>query len=407
MEEFKKERTFHDAWAFILYVILTLTTSVTLVKISSGIPFDASIILPGLSVNVGIMLFMLTLIYLGFRYAADGLIFTVHVFVPIIVLIASILTENLTVIFISAALTCVSLLFYFWSIKPVLPLMTVSIQTGAKIISGNLFKCILLIMLSVFIIIFQGVVFTGVVGQGADGAVTLSVILFILNNTWTFFNIMYLVQTIVSGLVIGHLVDGEGSFAEASRNGLMALGSISFAGLVISIITTAKMIVQRNMDRNRESGSGNILNAIVLVILSSLETLINTANELAFPYLALHGTNYRDSMSGAFNLIQEKQGITLLTNIAMERVVMFCCIQFVCVLIYGDLLLFKALSIDKISDSMLTTIAAIGIPVIVFTYNFLSVFSSSTLALIYTYIESPLMVEKAEPEFAQAMESAK
>ncbi|TBU17374.1 hypothetical protein CWI40_010250 [Ordospora colligata] len=407
MEEFKKERKFHDAWAFILYIILTLTTSITLVKVSTEIPLDADVILPALAVNVGIMIFMLTLIYLGFRYAADGLIFTVNVLIPVLMLIASIFTMNPVLIFVVAAYACVSLLFYFWSIKPVLPLMTISIQTGAKIISANLFKCILLIMLSVFLIIFQGVVFTGVIGNGDDGIVALSAIMFILNNIWTLFNIMYLMQTIISGIVVGHLLDGEGSFTEASRNGLMALGSISFAGLVISIIKTARILVQNNMDRNRETGAGNILNAIALVILSSLESLINTANELAFPYLALHGTNYRDSMSGAFNLIQERQGVTLLTNIVMETIVVFCCIQFVYILIHGDVLLFKALGIDKVSSSMAATITAIGLPVIIFTYNFLSVFSSSTLALVYTYIESPSLIEKSEPEFAKAMESAK
>ncbi|UYI28407.1 plasma-membrane choline-transporter [Encephalitozoon cuniculi] len=405
MEEFKKNRSFHDAWAFVLYAILTTaTTSWMVVKMKEAPQYDKEAFLPVLVLNVGLMLVFLLIAYLGLRYAAKGFIFTANVVAPATVFLLSILTYNPLVILSTGISFGVSLMFYLWAIKPVLPLIAATIETTAKILSSNLIGCTLLLLVSVSLQVVQSFVFLRVLGNN-DASKGVMSILFILNSYWTFFNIVYFAQVVVSAIVINHVTDGKESFGQSFYVALMALGSISFAGLVMAAINTAKLLLERERDRNRERGEGNFINVILLCLLSIVGDLVNVMNELVFPYLTLHGTKYTESMSKSYNMIGEKRGITLLANMVVGKVIFFCLLFFVWTIACGDAVLFSVNSSFQSNDLSYVTAAIIGAPLITFVYSFLSMFSSGTLALIYSYLEFPDVVRRIEPELIEKISS--
>lgn len=401
MDEVKKNRSFHDAWAFILYLLLTAATTAWMaVEMKEPPQYDKDALLPLLTLNVGLMLAFLLLAYLGLRYAAEEFIFTANVVAPATAFVLSMLTLDPIVILLAGIGFAVCLLFYFWAIKPVLPLMAACIQTTAKILASNLVGCILLLLVSVSLQVVQGFVFMRTLGN-ADANKSAVIVLFVLNSYWTLFNIVYFTQVVVSGIVIGHVASGRASFGQAFYNALMALGSVSFAGLIMAAISTARLLVQRDRDRNNERGSSNFLNILLLCILGVLGDLVDTMNELVFPYLALHGTRYTESMSKSYNMIGEKRGITLVSNVAIGKVISFCLLFFIELVVLGDALLL--LSQGQPSPVAIATAGVVAVPLVVFVYSFLSMFSSGTLALIYSYVESPEMVKRVEPELAERM----
>ncbi|AFN82363.1 hypothetical protein EROM_010180 [Encephalitozoon romaleae SJ-2008] len=406
MEETKENsRKFHDAWAFILYTILTALTTSWMVSEMKSLPqYNEEALLPLLTVNVGIMLIFLLAAYLGFRYAAKGFIFFANAVAPGILFFLSFLTLNPFAI-LSAGITFgISLVFYFWSIKPILPLMGPMIEATAKILSLNLIGCTILLLASVSLQVIQSFIFLKVLGNDDAGKTIMSV-LFILNSYWTFFNTIYFAQVVVSGIVTTHVKnEKKGSFWESFYIAFMALGSISFAGLIMAAVSTAKFLVERERNRNRERGSSNIINIIILCILSIVGDLVNLMNELVFPYLAVHGTKYTESVSKSYNLIEEKGGIILLSNIAIEKVIFFCLLFFIYFIASGTTaLLLRNPSYQN--DLTYFTVGIVCAPLITFVYSFLSMFSSGTLALIYSYLESPEMVKKVEPELIEKISS--
>ncbi|AFM97650.2 hypothetical protein EHEL_010250 [Encephalitozoon hellem ATCC 50504] len=403
MEETKGDsRHFHDAWAFVLYIILTTLTTSWMVSEMKSLPqYNEEALLPFLATNVGLMLVFLLVAYLGFRYAAKGFIFFANVVAPTAIFFLSLLTLNPFVI-LSAGITFgISLMFYFWSIKPVLPLMAPMIEATAKILSLNLIGCTVLLLASVSLQVIQSFIFLRVLGN--DSAIKgIMSILFILNSYWTFFNTIYFTQVAVSGIITTHVEkNGEESFKESFYIAFMALGSISFAGLIMAAVSTAKFLLERERDRDRERGSSGIINIILLCLVNIIGDLVNLMNELVFPYLAVHGTKYTESVSKSYNLIEEKRGVTLLSNMAIGKVIFFCLLFFICFIASGDTALLSANPSFQSNDLTYVTIAIVCVPLITFVYSFLSMFSSGTLALIYSYLESPEAVKRVEPELIE------
>lgn len=402
MEETKENnRHFHDAWAFVLYIVLTTLTTSWMVSEMKSLPqYNEEALLPLLTVNVGIMLIFLLAVYLGFRYTAKGFIFLANVVAPGVLFFVSLLTLNPFVI-LSAGITFgISLMFYFWSVKPALPLIGPMIEATAKILSSNLIGCTILLLTSVSLQVVQSFIFLKVLGND-DASRGIMSVLFILNSYWTFFNTIYFAQVVVSGIVVTHVKNGEGSFRESFYIAFMALGSISLAGLIMAAISTAKFLLERERDRNRERGSSNIINIILLCILNIFGDLVNLMNELVFPYLAVHGTKYTESVSKSYNLIEEKRGITLLSNMAIGKVIFFCLLFFICFIASGNTALLLANPSFQSNDLTYVTVAIVCAPLITFVYSFLSMFSSGTLALIYSYLESPETVKRVMPELIE------
>ncbi|ADM10890.1 uncharacterized protein Eint_010260 [Encephalitozoon intestinalis ATCC 50506] len=402
MEEKREDsRHFHDAWAFILYLILTTLTTCWMVSEMKEFPkYNEEALLPLLTINVGLMLVFLLVAYLGLRYTAKGFIFLANIVAPAIIFFISMLTLNPFVILFAGITFGVSLMFYFWYIKPALPLIAAMVETTAKILSLNLMGCTILLLGSVSLQVIQSFIFLRVLGNN-DANIGVMSVLFILNSYWTFFNTIYFAQVVVSAIVVNHAKNGKESFRESFYIAFMALGSISFAGLIMAAINTAKLLLERERERNRERGSGNFINIILLCLLSIVGDLANLMNELVFPYLTLHGTKYTESIGKSYNLIEERGGVTLLSNAAIGKVIFFCFLFFVCFIACGNATVFWANPSFQSDELSYVTMSIVCAPLLTFVYSFLSMFSSGTLALIYSYLEFPDQVRSNEPELIE------
>lgn len=406
--EVEKKRKFHDAWAFILYLLFTIATSALIVLGTKNIPASTEkILLPVLFSTVAALLGFVLVVFLALRYMAQTFIFFVNAVLPVIAFSLLLFTLDPFAIILGALFLAVSLWFYFVYTRPVLPLIGAVVQTTSKIMASSALGCLLVLTFSASVQILQASIFLKTVSNTKEETAFLS-ILFTFNNYWTTMNVIYFTQVLVSGIVINYILSENMSFGKVVSSSLAALGSTSFASLIVAVIYTARSLVRGEAARTRREGGGllkTILFFIAITILSVIGELVNTMNELAFPYLALHGSNYTESVRRSYNLISEKRGLTLLSNLAIGKVIGFCFFLFLGLIAASDVGTVLWWNMDPKDPSVIFSIVVVNIPALLFALEFLSMFSSGCLALIYTYLESPSSVEKIDPELVMKMRS--
>lgn len=406
MVDIQKKRKFHDMWAFILYIAFTTIVTGLMAGMMGEAPRGVEeIVLPAVATNVATLLAFMALVFMGFRFIPKQFIFSVFVVIPAILLFSTAFFMSPVYILLSVISLSISIWFYFAFIAPVLPLIAAAAETTAKIISSKFLSFLTILVLSVSAQVIQTSMMIRVLGKEQGSEENILFVLFVLNSYWTTLNIAYFTRVVVSSIVVSHIMsDGNSKFTQALYNGVMALGSISFAGLIISLIATARFLIRREMDRDRNR-SGNLFKTILLciaaVIVTAVGDLVNTMNELAFPYLAFHGTSYSHSVKDSYSLISEKNGLTLLNNIAIEKVISTSMFLFIGFIALADMLLLHINGNIQKDMFLLVSLTIAALPAIMFAYEFLYMFSSGSLALIYTYLESPEAVNKMYPELGE------
>ena len=105
------------------------------------------------------------------------------------------------------------------------------------------------------------------------------------------------------------------------QNVLRFLGSIAFGNLVVAVIYCSRISVEMANERvsrnNRDDRS--ILILIFHLIFLILGSLAEEFNKLTFPYLAIHGTSYKESVIRSF---------TLLGSQKVERQISLLCVDY-------------------------------------------------------------------------------
>jgi hypothetical protein len=402
-----KRRTFKDGWAFILYLLYTIGCSGYLVLF--GMESGASLTNINYKLLTVLSLSTLSIIVLSFLLFAFLCEFTLKfsaILFPVVqIIVMCLFPSTFTIIF--GVLTIVSWLFFMYLFWSKIPIVAKVLTYTTRICLSHLFTCFFGIAICSAIQIFQVVLFFLVFPKLDEKSSIYMVAVVVLNLFWTLANFNYFFKVYISSVVAFHFVNsGSGVFGDTLSNTVYALGSISYAGLVIAIVQTCKLLVNRARrdDREEQDLFTKIMLCILVFFLALLEDIIQFANQFSMPYIAIHGCGYTESVRESFKLITSINSIALsgvsLLNIALSQFsTLMICVTF------G--LSYYTLSQDLKFDfqdklflsSAINTI--VGVSVVYFIT--MSTFISSYLGLIYLYAERPNLVSDADPRISDVL----
>nr|AHW68369.1 hypothetical protein NP_c61 [Nosema pernyi] len=403
-----KRRTFKDGWAFILYLMYTIGCSGCLVMF--GMETDASLtnvnykLLAVLSIST---LAVIILSFLLFAFLCEFTIkFSAILFPVIQIAMLCFFPTNVVVIVLGvlSILSWASFVYLYWS---QIPIIAKVLTYTTRICLSHLFTCVFGIVICNAIQIFQVFLAFLVLPKLDDKNSIFMLAAVFLNLFWTLANFSCFFKVYISSVVAFHFVNsGSGVFGDTMYNTLCALGSISFAGLVIASVQTVRLLVDRarREDREEQNLFTKIMLCILVIFLTLLQDIIEFANEFSMPYIAIHGCGYKESVRESFKLITRintiaLSGVTLL-NIALSQFsILMMTITFgLSYYTIGANLKFDFQ--DKLFlNSLINTI--IGVLVVYFTT--MSTFISSYLGLIYLNAERPNLVSEVDPRISDTL----
>lgn len=139
----------------------------------------------------------------------------------------------------------------------------------------------------------------------------------------------------VAALVSTHVVNTTDTNERTTNTGiqaiyitLKALGTISLASIIFSLIYACKTMMEMRMRnsnrRNNDEGLDIvaiilfILELVLLVFLSFLSALIECVNKFALCYTAIKGTNFKESITKSQECIQDGNIIAINSYFACE-----------------------------------------------------------------------------------------
>ncbi|ELA41783.1 uncharacterized protein VICG_01135 [Vittaforma corneae ATCC 50505] len=418
----KREKQFHDSWAFILFMLLTIILNTIYIFNTSNF-VDVTVkfyndyklgqlLLGNLVFTISIIAFSLVLCYsvpkfliilsillvpaasiaAWFFGAKDSSYSTVVGTVLLIINLIFILIVSIVILshldYIAKVISVASLIF-FMNILGILLVIT--------------FVTSIFVLLSI----------PALLVDSTEPIIQNLRYLEILMASWQFFIALYFVQVFISSIIAAEVQKSGDVFGAAFTNSCYALGSISYGALLVAIVTTLQAMIQdarsRNRDRNeRPNLLLAITGAIASLLLDILGDIIKFANAIAFPYLSVNGTSYEESVAKSFQI---------LTNSGFEKVASISGVGFVIFTMmlsfFGSSMLFNYyffLSYIGLSGDPTQNIIVSIVVTVLFGFIFGMVFSllrAAVLALIYTTIAMPDETKEFDPEFVEILNEKK
>lgn len=413
--ELDKSRKFHDMWAFIIYLI-TLAGSTTFLIInvkSKEIFYDSkNYIELGKFVlkNLCLISLLAFITFNMFIFMPKVLIY-LGLIAPSAVLIALtvIAYKNQQKYFIQLLVTTIivlliSILVYYLYIQHHIDYMAKMVSTSTKILF-EYFGTILALMFTIFLVATLQCTLLSL-NECSHENTQVAFWFNIFAMIWTTYASSYFFQVFVSALIASHLTnlhENKKEVGMAFKISFFALGSICLGALLHALITTLRMFAEsvRHSYENDNRGRSLILLLLLIFLqflISIFESIIETLNKLAFPYLAIHGTNYKDSLVESTNLILGSNCKYLASFFGIDLALNML------VILYGALLIF--LNIFLFSSNLHKILGTVAMGTFVFNYIFLciggifSLISAGCLALIFVSICSPAIVENYDEKLS-------
>lgn len=400
----RKSRKFHDAWAFILYMMLYVgtTTYTVLSPKNDQITIDFSDNLNHLITCFGIVVLFILMNFGGLRLFPEFFLkFTICMF-PVITIILSIVFFNI-VSFIIAIISVVLWGIFVYSYWSILKYVGKVLSYTVGILIQNISAVFLGILLCSFLQIFQFCLTRTVDFENLQKNLLLYILL-ILNLYWSITNFIYFFKVYATSIVAHHFINLQNSsisvFGDSIANTFYALGSISFAGFIVAIVSTLRYFVNNERRSRRDSRDRNIVADILLclveVLLSVLQQFIEFANEITLPYLAIHGEGYVDSMKNAKNFMRENNlPLGGLVAISYSLFISSFLVSVLCAgsAFYSVSRFAGSLNAKIVIKLVLTTL----IPLVIY-FTTMMIISSSFLGIVYFTAENPDLVRNAYSE---------
>lgn len=401
----KNTRKFHDAWAFILYLIVytgCTTYAVLNIKESSVsfkfldeelrhayvclaivmlfiiMNFGALRLIPSIYLKIMICLFPVTSIYISIKlFGSSAYISTIF----------------------STFLWCL-FMFHYWSnidtIAGILKItMGILLSHIFSVIFGIIVCCVLqitqlylTIQLNIRDLLSNRLLF----------------VLMIFNTYWSFANFVYFYKVYATSLVSYHYINRDESkssvFKGSIKNSFYALGSISFAGFIMALIYTAKTLAGRDKDEDRDLRSKYTIEEALMNIISYFFGVVievaELVHDLTLPYLAIHGESYVQSIKNAYQVYTENPlpfGGLMAVNYSLHLSSF---------LVYVGCYRSFAYTLDSLPQTLnferlLRLVILAAIPLVIY-FTTVMIITSSFLGLLYFNIENPDLVKDINPE---------
>lgn len=393
----KIKRKFYDYWTLILFLISYVCSTILVVILTKEkfkfIMFtkqERQILLKNLSIVLSSLFF--TVYSLRFYAHFFTKIIYLSLFLSCICLNIYILNLNLLILSILFWILCFciyvlqnSFLRYLEVVKKIINIIAyrkICFLTGSILITGLIYLQIFL-FLSIYSNIFhyKFIIYVWI----------------IFNLLWSIFNTFYMLKVLATLVVAYHFINIEDKKSTIINDVIhgfyYTLGSCSFGGLVISIIYTLKYLLKLmpiKKERKKQKIS-KIINFIFFYILNRLQNIVQNLNSYTIPYLAIHGEGYLKSLHITYNL--HKRDIFLDFKMKLLNFILSG-LTFLVLIICIVSNIFNKKTFDMIT---LKSIIIFLMPMILFII-FVTIISSSFLALIYIYDDIAELIKDSDQE---------
>lgn len=343
----RDKRVFHDGWAFYLY-FLSYIIIITIFFVNIGDTSKIETIFADLNKNNFLLLnaglfFMAALIFLICCYFIPKvLLWIVVLSVPSITALTLIKAPNVQALsLVFGVISLIWVLIFAFLILRHINYISKMLSAAAGILIRTFPVLVLVLAISTTFMILQ---LLPMIIDSKDNQILQRLKWGnVLLQFWTIEIFAYFNMVLISSISYNILTSNSCCLSKSLSNTFYALGSISYAALIMALISTLRMFVneQRNGDRSRRSIFSTILLAITGFILDALSAIAEFANSLSMPYLAVFGTNYEDSVVKSFGLISSSGMGPILSLGVMNWITGIFLIPVIIVILSLNIVVFK------------------------------------------------------------------
>lgn len=440
-----KHRKFHDSWAAFLFIIgvvflNSLLAIFFLPKLKSVFDFgqifkeqftglNISYVALTLIVSAGIFLFA-SISLLSFCMVMPKVVIWGSFVINIIACLLPLLFGHIVGIISSIIGVAFTVYIFVKYVYPHIDYIAAVLSVACKILMEHIFGII-----STFIVIFgllsiQISFILGLIlataGIGSSSAEmlgsnmdekhatiinTIFSIFTLFIYCWIMVTVNYFIEVFISSIIFCHITNkaniastghSQSVSGMALKCALYAFGSICYGSLIIAIIKTCRVLVDnetnRRNDRRRRSAQ-DIIMLIVSCILSVLLSIVEVVNNCVFPYIAVHGTGYRESMSLAFTKLSENNYRGISANNACGWIISIIDIM-VCI----PSMIVPTIALLQSENRMVIALCfMISILFVFMFFHFASTINSAILALVYCNVEFPQQLHTYNPHLSDVI----
>jgi hypothetical protein len=422
-----KERQFHDAWAFYLFIIFLVGMNTFFLfnskdVVASVIEFQTEFkILSCFLLNLGFTVAFLLLSLIFCSLIPKFLIVTSVLAIPILSAV-SFFSFGLNSIKQSSVIAIVLFVFNFIfliiagiTILSNLEYLSLALKSASKIFFENFFG-IFFLQIFTFLLYFLSLVpvaFVDAKDNQIIGSMRYSAVLLF---AWISCILKYFMEVFVSSVVFFHIQKKDQNvFLNSISNSLYALGSIAFGALIAALITVLKAMANdasSPTDANGNPRSRNAVNQILLGIsrflLNALESFVKFANNLAYSYLSINGTDYKESVTQSFQSVMSSGYEKIASYWGLDFIIATLSFFFSTVLyLFNTKFLFPALGLSATDkNGIIYAFVIVILFALLFYLNF-SLLKSSVMALIFATITCHEELREYDPKFIETIENEK
>ncbi|KCZ81491.1 hypothetical protein H312_01069 [Anncaliia algerae PRA339] len=402
-------RKLHDAWAFFLYLSVTIMVFGIIIVMRPQNPLqatDKSLLQINFLAALGTLVCAVLINLLMFRFAPTFFLHLGFIFSICFCFILPFFVQTVWSFITGFILGFISIYLYY-SLFKYFKFTGKVLKGAAQIIDKYLLTLmpVLFIITSIIGAVFY--ILYPVIADLEDKKRLLNILLF-FEFSWTTFNGLYFFIVFSASIVSIHLFNKGykvGTFSSAIKNSAFCIGSICLGGLLLAVVNTLRYIVESGQERRQRNNEERniffeILIAILAFILRILEDIIHYANEWLFVYMAIHGKNYMDSLKESFRMATDTKNMLLINNIIVDQ--MLSMISFFYLLVY--LTISYLISAEKIKASLnnlYPMVLAIVFPLfflLFFLSCFLSLVSAAVKTIMFVFAEEKQCVKEVLPE---------
>jgi Plasma-membrane choline transporter len=410
--DFTEKRIVHDIWALMLYILIVGATNTAMLLNIKNLELFVnqefiSVLFKLFAFNTLILLGLVFLTLIACIYIPSILIYASLILYPVLSVLAFIMFPNSTYLGICGlVISMIFFILFFNMIYRHIEYISLIMSKSTKILFSNILSIFVVFSFLNIFIMFQTII---MILASASSRSYLDALL-LLVQAWNFYCTLYFYQVYISSIVVMDLTKEGVNISVtyyALRNTLYSSGSICFAALIVAIVAVMKHMIN-NMRERDERGSSNVILVMLISIMSFalgfFETIIKETNRIVFPYLAVHGTSYKESIHGAFIMISNRQSKGMAAFSVIDIVLWMLGIASFIILAIANIG-FCYFTITNLLFRVLVILDFIILMYFSSLYSqILQMVSSAALTLIYTYISAPQAIETYDYQLKQAMD---
>lgn len=399
------KRKFHDAWAFILFIITTSLANAAYIYSNPTHPITKEIenrLLINTVLYMGTVISAITLCML---LIPGPIMHFSFLALPFIEIAFAVYFNNTVMLVMSLIYGAISLFLYFFYYKKNIKYSASVVKGSSSIILNNFLNILPVVIFSIAAILAQIFVACKYLDTKYQENYLLYIVC-VLQMYWTLFAFQYFIRVYVSSVVTLNLLIVENiSIAyESIKNTLFCVGSICFGSLLVALITTLRHLQRKSRSEGRRSLASEILYIIIDVILSILQDIMEFINEWVFVYMALYGESYVNSIKSAYNNVAKGANNTLINSLCVFPMLGLFSLSIA--IGYIALIIFMY-DVVSVTYQQWLGIVAVGLSVFLVINVYMIMWDAAVKAFLFGYDKEPYSVRNKFPETYEMLEEQK